>query len=569
MLASDPSFVPLPEDPATLKVLLLAALAERDRARQHAEAQEALAREKSAWAAEQGKRADDLYVQTLRLQLELERYKKWYYGPRADRLKSSGELAQALLNFGEELEQKPVQPEGVAAGTEPAAEGRRVKRRPGRRALVNFENLPVTTQVYELSGKERACPCCGGERQEIGTEESWQIEYLPGHFERIRHVRKKYACGPCEASAQGPQMAVAARAESPLERGLAGPGLLAYIVTSKFADYLPLYRLEEIFARQGFEIARATQAVWCGAVADLAEPLYQRMAGRVRASHVVATDDTVLPMLSVGKTQAARMWVYVGDPEHPYNVFDFTLNRGRDGPLQFLQEYKQVLLADAYGGYNGVVAGNAITRAGCWAHARRKFVEAEKTAPEIARQAVALLRTLFAVEQQAKDLSVPERLARRQAQSAPLLAELRQKLLRWKEQLLPKHPMAEAVNYTLGQWTELTVFCSDGAVPLDNNVSEREMKRVVLNRKNSLFVGNPRGGRTAAILASLTSTCRRHQVDPQLYLTQLLMNLPSWPLRDLDAWLPDQWKLHHAARLATLNQQSSTSLDSLPSPASE
>ena len=136
----------------------------------------------------------------------------------------------------------------------------------------------------------------------------------------------------------------------------------------------------------------------------------------------------------------------------------------------------------------------------------------------------------------------------------PLLAELRQKLLAWKEQLLPKHPMAEAVNYTLGQWTELNVFCSDGAVPIDNNVSEREMKRVVLNRKNSLFVGNPRGGRTAAILASLTSTCRRHDIDPQLYLTQLLMNLPSAALSDLDAWLPDQWKLRQAARSEALNR---------------
>jgi transposase len=538
----------LPEDPATLKALLLAALTERDREQQ---------------------RADDLYVQTLRLQLELERYKKWYYGPRADRLRAPGELAQALLNFGEELEQKPVHPEDVAAGSAPASEGRGVKRRRGRRALTNFENLPVSTQVYELKGKERACPCCGEERQEIGAEESWQIEYLPGHFERIQHVRKKYACGSCEASAEGPQIQVAARAESPIERGLAGPGLLAYIVTSKFSDYLPLYRLEEIFARQGFEIARATQSVWCGAVADLVEPLYQRMAEQVRASHLVATDDTVLPMLSVGKTQAARMWVYVGDAEHPYNVFDFTLNRGRDGPQQFLKEYKQVLLADAYGGYNGIVAGNDITRAGCWSHARRRFVEAEKTAPEIARQAVALLRALFAVEKQAKEFSVPDRLTLRQAQSAPLLIELRQKLLHWKEQLLPKHPMAEAVNYTLGQWTELGVFCSDGAVPIDNNVSEREMKRVVLNRKNSLFVGNPRGGRTAAMLASLTSTCRRHQVDPQLYLTQLLMNLPAWPVHDLDAWLPDHWKLHHARRLATLNQQTPNAPGPFASPAPE
>jgi len=539
----------LPEDPVALKTLLRAARAERDQAQQRAE-------EQAARAQQQGKRADDLYLENLRLQLELERYKKWYYGPRADRLKSSRELAQALLNFGEELEQKPVHPEDAAVGTEPATEGRRVKRRTGRRALVNFENLPVTTQVYELSGKERACPCCGGERQEIGAEESWQIEYYPGHFERIQHLRKKYACPACETNGDGAQIQAAAKPESPIEKGLAGPGLLSYIVTSKFSDYLPLYRLEDIFQRQGFEISRATQSVWCGDVADLVEPLYRLMAERVRASHVVATDDTIMPMQSSGKTKSARMWVYVGDAAHPYNVFDFTLNRGRDGPKHFLDNYQQVLLADAYGGYNGVVAGNEIVRAGCWAHARRKFIEAEKVAPEIAREAVALVRALYAVEKQAKDVSVAERLQLRQEQSAPVLAELRRILLTWKEQLLPKHPMAEAVNYALSQWTELNAFCSDGAVPIDNNVSEREMKRVVLNRKNSLFVGNPRGGRTAAILASLTSTCRRHGIDPQLYLTQLLLNLPQVRRSALPAWLPDQWKLGQVARQASLQNTS-------------
>jgi hypothetical protein len=246
------------------------------------------------------------------------------------------------------------------------------------------------------------------------------------------------------------------------------------------------------------------------------------------------------------------MWVYVGDEANPYNVFDFTLNRSREGPKEFLKHYTQVLLADAYGGYNGVVAGNAITRAGCWSHARRKFVEAEKSAPGIAREAVTLMDALFAVERQAKDVAVAERLELRQKQSAPILAELHRKLLIWKEQLLPKHPIADAVNYTLGQWEALTVFTTDGAVPIDNNVSEREMKRVVLNRKNSLFVGNPRGGRTAAILASLTSSCRRQDMDPHLYFMQLLVNLPTWPARDLDAWLPDRWKQAHFARCAAL-----------------
>ena len=538
----DARFSDLPQDRTSLQAMLRSLMVERD---------------------EQKQRADELYLQNLRLQLELERYKKWYYGPRADRLATSGEVAQALLEFAEQLEAKPIPPEDVPAPAESEYELRRVKRRPGRRHLANFENLPVTTQVYELSAEERICLGCGIERKEIGAEESWQIEYIPGRFERLQHIRKKYACPGCEKAGENPQMAVAAKPEAAIEKGMAGPGLLAYIVTSKFSDYLPLYRLEDIFERQGFEISRATQSVWCGDVAELVEPLYELMGKRVRQSHVVATDDTVLPMLSVGKTQAARMWVYVGDTAHPYNVFAFTLNRGRDGPKHFLRDYGEVLLADAYGGYNGVVGGNQITRAGCWSHARRRFIEAEKVAPEIAREAVALVGALFAVERQARDCSVEERLALRQAQSVPVLAKLREKLLGWKEQLLPKHPMAEAVNYTLSQWGELNIFCSDGAVPIDNNVSEREMKRVVLNRKNSLFVGNPRGGRTAAILASLTSSCRRHDVDPQLYLTQLLMNLPQAKVSQLSDWLPDQWKIRHVARMASFNTVSTATVTNM------
>ena len=539
---SDANLVSLPDDSQALKAMLRTLMRERDDEKRRAD-------EHERRAEQEARRGDELRVEMLRLQLELERYKKWYYGPRADRLQSPGDLAQMLLNFAEQMDRKPINPDDVPSRSEPAEELRRVKRRKGRRNLANFENLPVTTQVHELSAAERACPCCGIERKEIGTEESWQVEYLPGHFERIHHLRKKYVCTGCESNGNNPQMETAAKPEMAIDKGMAGPGLLAYIVTSKFSDYLPLYRLEDIFERQGFEISRATQSVWCGDIADLAEPLWELMAERVRASHVVATDDTIMPMLSKGKTTNARMWVYVGDDDYPYNVFDFTLNRGRDGPKYFLKDYREVLLADAYGGYNGVVAGNEITRAGCWAHMKRKVIEAEKSAPEIAREAVERVRALYAVERQCKDASVEERLKLRQQQSALLLAQLRERLLTWKEQLLPKHPMAEAINYALGQWVELNVFCSDGAVSIDNNVSEREMKRVVLNRKNSLFVGNPRGGRTAAILASLTSTCRRHDIDPQLYLTQLLTNLSQVRKSELPKWLPDQWKRLHAARL--------------------
>src|SRR5277367_3808824 len=249
-----------------------------------------------------------------------------------------------------------------------------------------------------------------------------------------------------------------------------------------------------------------------------------------------------MPMLWPGKTKQARMWVYVGDQHNPYNVFDFTPGRGRDGPMTFLKRYKQTLVADAYGGYDGVVVGNDITRAGCWAHARRKFVDAEKTHPAIAAEAVAIIKRVYAIEERGKALDVAARLALRQQESTPILSALKDRLFAWRDQLLPKHPMAEAVGYLLNQWTELQVFTADGAVPIDNNESEREMKRICLNRKNSLFVGNERGGQTAAVLSSLTSTCRRHNIDPQRYLTQLLTNLPATPISQISQWLPDRWE---------------------------
>jgi hypothetical protein len=292
-------------------------------------------------------------------------------------------------------------------------------------------------------------------------------------------------------------------------------------------------------------------------VADLLKPVYDRMVAGVLQSHVIATDDTVLPLLAPEKTRQARMWIYQGDDEHPYNVFDFTLSRSRDGPAQFLRDCgstssppaRQTLLADAYGGYQGVCIENQFVQAGCWSHARRKFVDAQKLAPAIAAEALGLIGSLFAIEEQARTLSCADRLQLRQARSLPVVEQLHGKLLGWKDQLLPKHPMAEAVGYVLNQWKPLTAFLGDGAVPIHNNLAEQQMKRIALGRKNWLFVGNERGGRTAAILCSLTSTCRRHDIDPQLYLTQALSNLPTTPLSQLDQWLPDAWKRRHETDL--------------------
>lgn len=538
----------LPNDPRALKQIII------DLSRRHDEADrriDVLVSEHEALVSQRDQAARDRdawQIKFLRADTELLRLRKWYYGRKADVLTTPGDVAQMLLNFAGQLEARPVDlndlPAGVDAGKVEPATIRRVRR--GRRNLSAeaFDQLPTIRHEHDLSDDQKPCPCCGEIRQRIGQDTSWQVEYIPGHFERLEHVRFKYACRHCETDAVNPNIELADKPTQPIDKGLAGPGLLAYIVTSKFSDYLPLYRLESIFERNGFAIDRATLGIWCRDVAEMIMPLHDLMVARMLKSHVICTDDTIMPMLSPGngKTKSARMWVYVGDELNPYNLFVFTLSRSRDGPAKFLADYKQTLLADAYGGYDGVVVTGGITRAGCWAHARRKFVDAEKSQPAIARQAVEMIKRLYAIEEQARSLGSEDRLHLRQSQSAPILRELHGQLLAWKNQLLPKHPMAQAAGYALNQWDELNVFAGDAAVPIDNNVSERQMKRIVLNRKNSLFVGNERGGQTAAILSSLTSTCRRHDIDPQRYLTQLLTNLPDTPISQLHQWLPDEWK---------------------------
>jgi transposase len=539
-----PAITSLPDDPELLKRLLL----EREhRIVELNHAHVELTREHDELARER----DELTIAKLRLEVELFRLKKWYYGRKADQLATPGDVAQLLLNFGQQLEARPLDP-ADATFIDPDVDPtqvdpqtiRRVKRGRGRRNLAAFDQLPLIREEHDLPEDQKPCPCCGQRRDRIGSESSWQLEYIPGHFERIEHVRHKYACKHCDANGDGGNVALADKPTQPIEKGLPGPGLLAYLITSKFSDYLPLYRLESIFERNGFEIDRGTLGVWCRDVAELIRPLHDLMVKRLMQSHVICTDDTVMPMLAPGngKTKQGRMWVYVGDGHNPYNVFDFTLSRSRDGPATFLKQYKQTLMADGYGGYDGVVVSNDITRAGCWAHARRKFVDAEPTHPAVAREAVTLIGRLYTIEDQGRTLSIADRLQLRQSQSTPILQQLHQRLLTWKDELLPKHPMGQAVGYALNQWAALNVFAADAAVPIDNNVSEREMKRVVLNRKNSLFVGNPRGGETAAILSSLTSTCRRHDIDPQHYLMQLLTNLPDTPISQLWQWLPDDWK---------------------------
>jgi transposase len=498
---------------------------------------------------------DAFYIETLKLQVRLEKMTRQAFGPRADRI---NDPAQLFLEFGQKLEALPVRPGDVppeekpaeATSGEPTAAPQPVSRRirtRGRRDIGSLSNLPLIEKEYKLEGDLCRCPACQQERKKIGEQISYTIEHVPAHLVRIKHIQFKYACPHCEHNGDHPQIELAAKTGgSPIDKGMPGPGMLAYIATSKYADYLPLHRLQGIFERHGFELDRSTMCLWMADVARLVRPIYDLMVERVQRSHVLGTDDTVMPLLQPGRTRQARMWIYQGDDSQPYNVFDFTISRTRDGPDRFLKNFAGVLLADAYGGYNGIVLKQDLRRAGCWSHARRKFVEAEKTAPDLARTILRPIKSLFDIETRAKPLSDADRLAMRQAESQAIVDALHTLFAEQKARLLPKHPMAEAIGYALNQWKELMLFTTDGAVPIHNNLAEQQMKRIALLRKNALFVGTARGGATAAIISTITSTCQRHEINPQAYLTQLLVGLQSTPVSQLDQWLPDRWKAAQA-----------------------
>jgi transposase len=545
----DASFLAsLPDDVNELKQLLIA------REEQLMQREQVITEHQSTIAT-LTKQRDEYYVEKLRLEVRLAKALKQAYGPRADRVRDLGQL---LLSFGERLDALPIQSadlpvdavEGDRAGKDKPPATRRLRAR-GRRDIGALDHLPMIEQVYELTDELCRCPACDAERQKIGSAVSYTIEYIPGSLVRIKHVQHKYACRQCEQDGHNPNITLADKTNgSPIDKGMPGPALLAHIVTSKFADYLPLHRLENMFAREGFELDRSTMCVWMADVARLVRPLYRRMVQRVLQSHVLATDDTVMPMQQPGKTKKSRMWIYLGDASQPYNVFDFTVSHSRDGPARFLKDFRNTLLADAYGGYDGIALNQELPRAGCWAHARRKFVDCQAAAPRATHAILRLIKRLFALEGRIKALDADERLRRRQAEAVPLLDSLHTLLTQQKAELLPKHPLAQAIGYTLNQWSELTLFVSDPAVPVHNNLAEQQMKRIALLRKNALFVATPNGGETAAILSTLTSTCRRHDINPQAYLTELLANMPDTPVSRVDEWLPDEWKKRQAARAA-------------------
>ncbi len=563
-----PALASLPDDPETLKRMILELLA----------------------TLHQERRDKDELRQ--RLDLLLRRL----YGPRSEKFDPN-----QLLLFPEYANATGDESSlALAAAEQPAVTDQRQPRRQGqphgRRILP--DDLPQQSVHHVLSEAERVC-VCGQIRTEIGTDVSEQLDWRPATFFVWQHVTHKYLCprcagtgsensgslptpaaeatiaqtlsadavdaaAPMERAAEsattanaptrpvGPAIVSAVKPAAPIDKGLPGPGLLACVIVNKYFDHLPLHRQENIFERQGVFLARSTTCDWMAACARLLRPLYDRMVAEVLQSRWLHTDDTPVKNLGhqPGTTATARFWTYWGDRAHPYNVFDFTRNRKRDGPQTFLASFRGYLHADAFSGYDALYlpdAGGdaaAIFEVACNAHARRKFYEARGSDAARSHQALAYYQQLYEIERRATQNQADDaqRLQMRRDFALPILDRFHTWLEAQRRDVLPKSSMAEAIGYALNNWTALIRYTEEGFLAIDNNVAEREMKRIAIGRKNWLFVGSDKGGQTAAVLYSFTSTCHRLKIQPWTYLKDVLTRLPSTAGEQLGELLPDRWQ---------------------------
>jgi transposase len=547
----------LPDDTALLKAMLAEVLAALRASRQEGE----------------------------QLRQRLDQLLRRLYGPRSERLDPD-----QLLLFAEPPasgEMAPPLPTDSSEADKPRRTGH------GRQQLPR--HLPRDRRVYELSAAERLCQGCGQGRVVIGQEVSEQLDYEPASLTVIEHVRLTYACPRCEKRRQTgapaapaappahatPNTATASfsvseltdttatrliperpaastfltapRPPSPIARGLAGPGLLAHVMVSKFCDHLPLYRCERMLARFGVNLSRSTLCDWLAQSAVLLKPLWELLHARVLQSRVIQTDDTPVRVQAqaVAAAHQGRLWVQVGDAGHRYLVYLYSPNREGHWPQTFLTGYAGFLQGDAYAGYDALFATGAVVEVGCWAHARRKFFEAQKTDAEGALYALGVIRQLYAVEREAteqadkQELSRPEfealRLRLRQEKSVPLLKSLGEWLEKQAASALPKSPLGEAVGYARNQWAALQVYTTVGFLEIDNNAAERALRAVAIGRKNYLFFGSDVGGETAAVLYTFTQTCQALGIEPWRYLRDVLERLPTHPAERLAELLPDEW----------------------------
>jgi transposase len=486
-----------------------------------------------------------------KLKLQLARLRRLQFGRSSEKL--DREVAQLELLL-EELETSAA-PVGTTVPDEAALPDEASpslasdeKRTPARRKLP--EHLPRETVVH---APPAACPECGGGMRILGEDRSEVLEYVPGHFKVIEHVRPKVTCRSCEAIRRAPAP------DLPIERGRPGPGLLAQVLIGKYCDHLPLYRQSEIYAREGVELSRSTMAGWVGRAAFELASLVEAIGAHVMAAGKVHGDDTPVKVLApgTGKTRTGRLWAYVRD-ERPFAgsappavLYRYSEDRKGEHPRRHLESFRGTLQADGYAGFNELYRSGERTEVACWAHVRRKFFDlhAANGSP-LALDAIERIGALYGIEKQARGKAADERHLIRQARAGPLLDELNA----WFEAVLPKlsgkSDLAGAIRYALNRWTALTRYRDDGHLEIDNNIAENAIRGIALGRKNWLFAGSDAGGERAAAIYTLIQTCKLNGVDPRAWLTDVLARLATHPAKRIDELLPWHWAPAQAAKLA-------------------
>jgi transposase len=464
--------------------------------------------------------------------LELERVKRHL---RVQNKSERVDAAQVQLAFAEVAPEVVVPPDLAQKIADDENEDREKQRkRHGRKRLP--EHLPVERVELHPPAALRQCASCGNGMHPIGEETSEKLDWRPASLVRLQTARVKYACA-CEQGG----VVIADVPDAPIERGLAGPGMLAHVVVAKYDDHVPLYRLEQMLAREGVEVSRSTMGDWVEQTASLLEPIAAAMALASLSAHRIHTDDTGIPVLDRGTTRRGHVWVYLADDDHV--VFRYTLRRKAEGPREYLHGYKGYVQADAANLYDRLFGRDEqAIEVGCWAHARRRFVEAELTDRARALIAIGFIKKLYEADRSTAKLPPGQRTVERQARAGPVLDIFRKWLDREALVVLPKAPIAEAIGYVRNQWDALTRFLDDWRLRLDNNPAERQLRRVAIGRKNWLFAGSEAGAERTCILYTILASCRLHGVNPYQYLRDVLVRVGSHPARDVLDLAPKAWK---------------------------